>query len=63
MNHLEYLYVDLVERSNWLKGKEAEERYSDLELELRDAELTFIMTIVAQRIALSQNQPTAFSKN
>ena len=63
MNHLEHLYVDLVERSNYLKSKEAEEKYSDLEIELRDKELIFIMTIVAQRMALAAQQPTAFSKN
>lgn len=63
MNHLNLLYVDLVERSNYLKSKEAEEKYSDLEIELRDKELIFIMTIVAQRMALAAQQTTAFSKN
>jgi len=63
MNHLNLLYVDLVERSNYLKSKEAEEKYSDLEIEIRTDELVALMLLVSKSMAKEANQTTAFSKN
>jgi len=63
MNHLELLYVELVERSNFLKSAEAEQEYSDLEIEIRDSELTSLMLKVSQMMVAGYSTVTQFSKN
>lgn len=59
---LEILYSELIKRSEYFKGKDAEQRYSDLEIDLREQELTIVI-IRVQQLIITEAKSGCFSKN
>lgn len=61
-SQLEILYSELIRRSEYLKSEYANERYSDIELELKEQELTPIL-IRVQQLMITEVESKRFSKN